>query len=331
MLNIAVAGGTSPTLGKALVNALRASRAGHRIIILSSRRVIDQQPTADISIRTVDYADVSNLYYALSDVDILISVLKIPGPEWVTYQMNLLRAAITAGVKRFAPSEFELGPAADGAVDVLAGKLVVWEACRTAMEMGEIACARFSCGMFMNYLGLGSQWGAEATHGLEDGPMIWDVEHMTAEVPMKSGGYNDGHGAGHGPGAMVTLTEIGDVGRFVAAACELPSWPADGELGMYGEVVRADAVVAAIERVRGWPMTGVTWAERTDYLERAEHVEGIGRDPSEIRAKMVAQILVAACEGRAIVQGRLNELCPSVRPVDLEEYLVRAWGSRWSG
>lgn len=325
MPTIAIAGGTSPTLGTAIVNALRASGAGHRIVILSSRRASDPHPASDTSVRTVDYADVSVLYYALSDVDILISVLKVPGPEWTTYQINLLQAAITAGVKRFAPSEFELGPQADGAVDVLVGKTAVWNACRAAMEKGEIVCARFSCGMFLNYLGLGSQRVVDAMHGLDDAPIIWDVKNMTAELPTVYHENQEAHDEVVGLGATLTLTEIGDVGRFVAAACELPTWPADGDLGMVGETISVGEVTRAIERVRRRPMTVVTQAGRSEYAERAARIDGIGRDREEIRAKMVAQILVVACEGRGVVNGRLNELCSGVKPVGMEEYLRRVW------
>lgn len=321
MPNIAIAGGTSPTLGTAIVNALLASSANHLITILSSRPARDDHLPPSVSIRTVNYDDISNLYYALSDVDILISVLKVPGPEWVTYQLNLLRAAIAAGVKRFSPSEFELGPVADGDVDILAGKLAVWDACRTAMEKREIICARFSCGMFMNYLGLGSRRGVGATHGLEDAPIIWDVGNMAVELPLAN--Y-----AGGGKGAILTMTEIGDVGRFVAAACELPldAWPETGDFGMVGETVQVEEVARVIERVRERELAVVSWADKAEYQRRADDIEGFGTNSQEIRGKMVAQILSVTCDGKAVVNSRLNELCPWVRPTRVEEYLRGVWG-----
>jgi hypothetical protein len=57
-----------------------------------------------------------------------MSVIKIPGPEWATYQIGLLNAAKTDGIKRFAPAESETSPLSDGRIDIIAGKTPVWEA-----------------------------------------------------------------------------------------------------------------------------------------------------------------------------------------------------------
>ena len=136
--------------------------------------------------------------------------------------MNLLNAAKEAGVKRFAPSEYENGPLADGKVDILGLKPPVWEAC----EKSGLECARLCCGMFMNYLALGEDLQGdkrdELLHGFEDEPVIWDVKNRKAELPVKDDGTFPKH----------TLTEIGDIGRFVAAACELPLGKWDSTMSM---------------------------------------------------------------------------------------------------
>lgn len=141
MVKIAIAGGTSPTLGRSIVNAI--SQTTNTPVILTRQSPNAPSTKYGAEVKQVDYADHGSLVDALRDTHTIISVLKIPGPEWATYQINLLEAAKAAGAKRFAPSEFENGPEADGRVDILGLKPVVWQKC---VESG-LECARFSGGM----------------------------------------------------------------------------------------------------------------------------------------------------------------------------------------
>ena len=119
MVLIAVAGGTSPTLGHAIVRAILEDGT-NTPIILSSRPAPPDGKCHGAEVRQVDYTSQSFLVRALQGVHTVISVLKIPGPDWALYQNRLVKAAKEAGVKRFAPSEFGLGPEANDRVDVFA-------------------------------------------------------------------------------------------------------------------------------------------------------------------------------------------------------------------
>lgn len=141
MVKIAIAGGTSPTLGRSIVTAIAQTTNTPIVLTRQSPKAPTSKYGAEV--RQVDYIDEQSLFNSLRDIHTVISVLKIPGPEWVTYQINLLYAAKRAGVRRFAPSEFENGPDADGRVDILGLKPVVWKEC---VESG-LECARFSGGM----------------------------------------------------------------------------------------------------------------------------------------------------------------------------------------
>ena len=145
MVIIAVAGGTSPTLGRSIVSAIAQTKNTPVILTRQSPNAPRSQYGAEV--RQVDYTNHKSLVEAVQGVHTVISVLKIPGPEWSTYQINLLNAAKTAGVKRFAPSEFENGPLADGKVDILGLKPIVWKEC----EASGLECARFSGGMYVQY------------------------------------------------------------------------------------------------------------------------------------------------------------------------------------
>jgi hypothetical protein len=61
-----------------------------------------------------------------------------------------------------------------------------------------------------------------------------------------SGDVND-----DGTSPRITLTEVGNIGRFVAAACELPGRSWKENMSMVGETLTVAQVTQAIEGVTG--------------------------------------------------------------------------------
>jgi hypothetical protein len=247
-------------------------------------------------------------------------VLKIPGPEWLEYQLNLLRAAEEAGVKRFAPSEFENGPLLDGKVDLLGLKPPMWQAC----EASSLECARFSGGMFMNYLGIGNDFGddekrkLDVMQGFVDVPVIWDIAGSVAEVPVKADGSTP----------TITMIDIRDIGRFVAAACILPDGKWESSMEMVGETINLDEVTGLIEEVTGKKMKREP-VGKSELHCRANSIEGIGTSREEMVTKMVSQINMATIEervGMCVLNPTVNGMCPDVRPRSVREFLVSCWG-----
>ncbi|KAL9131685.1 MAG: hypothetical protein Q9217_000426 [Psora testacea] len=318
MATIAVAGGTSPTLGRSIVKAI--GQTPNKAIILSREngsKFSGSDKVHGAEVRYVNYSSHDSLVRALGGVETVISVLKIHGPEFRDYQINLLNAAKDAGVKRFAPSEFELGPLADGAVDALGLKPPIWEACHAS----GLECARFSCGMFMNYLSLGSDRldsevkKDQMLYGLEDEPIIWNVRDRNAELPLKD---DDTY-------PKITLTEISDIGKLVAAACELPLGSWKPAMGMVGETIAVDEVVELLHAKIGGSFD-VTTVNRSDLLRRAASTKGLGSNRAEIVSKMVSQLVLVMLEdkeGMAILEPTVNRLCPQVKPCSVAEYLSR--------
>jgi hypothetical protein len=315
---IAIAGGTSPTLGRSIVTAIKDTP--NTPIILTRKSSKPSSTTVEgVEVRPVDYIDHASLVEALKGVHTVISVLKIPGPEWLEYQVNLLRAAVDAGVKRFAPSEFENGPLMDGKVDLLGLKPPMWQQC----EASSLECTRFSGGIFMNYLGIGKDFGydeerqQDVMQGFVDVPVIWDIAAGIAEVPVKSDGTTP----------KITMTEIGDIGRFVAAACMLPDGKWQTSMEMVGETVDVDEVTEMIEAVTGKTMERRP-VDTVVLQQRADTMEGIGDSREEIVTKMISQINIAAIEdqvGMCVLHPTVNELCPQVRPISVKEYLSKCW------
>ena len=191
-------------------------------------------------------------------------------------------------------------------------KPAVWQACLQS----RLEVARFSGGMFMNYLALGS--GREdAEQGLVDAPIIWDIPGGRVEMPVKD----------DCTAPKLTMTSLKDIGRFVAAACELPEGRWEESMEMVGETVAMDEVTAVIEEVTG-RRVAVSKVGREELRRRAESIEGIGGTREAILTKMVAEINLLALEekeGMCLLRPVVNELCPDVKPVSVREMVQRAW------
>ncbi|CAO2652030.1 Nn.00g003130.m01.CDS01 [Neocucurbitaria sp. VM-36] len=257
MITVAVAGGTSPGLGRSVVTAIQRYPNQLKVVVLSRQALKAPEWLEEIrvEVRKVDYSSEDSLYDALQDV---ICVLLAADGTWASTQKNLLKAGLRAGVSRFAPAEFGVGPRAARHVTMFQPSLEVMAACREAKQKyTDFEYAGFHVGLFMNYLGYGAPDEKAATHEMRDTwVFVWDVKNMKADIPLSK----------EIEVPRMTMTEIGDVGRFVAAACLLPkgSWRED--FSMAGDTLKIDEIVKIIEKVRGGLMA-VTYRqyEEIDY------------------------------------------------------------------
>jgi hypothetical protein len=212
--------------------------------------------------------------------------------NWVEVQRNLLAASVRAGVKRFAPSEFAAGVNAAKTIDGL----------RPTLE-----------GLFMNYLGFGAPNNEEeAVHGIAfEWPVIWDMKNMKAKIPLSPDGNIP----------RLSLTEIGDVGRFTAAACLLPTGAWKEEFNFAGETIRMDEVVKIIEKVRGRNMEVI-------YRPYEQIVKEEAKETIEWPNKfwLQAEIVHARDEaGEGVLEPIHNDMVPQVKPLSVEGYLRKYW------
>lgn len=309
-MKIAVAGGTSPTLGKSITNALNG---GHKPILLSRSPSGPKPSTSNngMETRCVDYTSIASLVNALKDIHTVISVLLIPGPEMETYQLNLLTAAEEAGVKRFAPSEFALPPTAQIDIEFDQIKLRVWERVRRSVEAGRIDAARFPTGMWMNYLAIGCRYNqGEGLAGFREGSFLvhLDEEVPWVEIPvLPDGGY-----------PRLTMTDLRDIGRFVCAAVEMEEPWSGRVLGMAGETMGFGEFVRLCEGYVGK-------VERREVTE-AQLKERLARTPPEDYMKrMETQIALVGCRDSFVVQPTLNALS-HIQPRSIREFMQTCWG-----
>ncbi|EFE43690.1 isoflavone reductase family protein [Trichophyton verrucosum HKI 0517] len=331
MVKVAIAGGSSPTLGHSVVSALLATNGRHTPVILSRKReggspasstaawaVPGSSSTAEVETRYVDYESKDSLVAALHDIDTVISVLLIHDTDtFVNTQIRLLHAAEAAGCRRFAPSEFSGGHKLHFLVDFeREAKLPVWE----AVLQSNIDAALFANGMFMNYLGIGSPEKdgnrAEALAGFAEGPLLFNLVEGWVEVPVvvREGGSVP-------PPAAITMTNIRDIGRFIAAAIDLEEPWGKRELGMAGSTLQFDEIVSLIEKYTGRTMEVRPFTKKQVEERLASPAEGV----LGIIEKLECQLKKVCCDGGITVQPTLNRLCPDVKPMTFEEFLKRYW------
>lgn len=246
----------------------------------------------------------------------VICVLLPKDGTWCDIQLRLLRASLEAGVTRFAPAEFGCGPLATPQIGMLSPQMPVWEACRTAVRDANASgkkfeWAGFHVGLFMNYLGNGCKNETEALAGKsDDGEFIFYMKDMRAKIPLtKNGGI-----------PRMTLTEIGDVGRFVSAACDLPHGDWKQNFGMVGSTVSMDEVVRIIEAVRARKM-------KVEYrsIEEVRKEREACKDEMKVFWLELEEMCAMDEEGKGIIQPVLNERCPNVKAMSMEEYLRKFW------
>ncbi|KAL8735298.1 MAG: hypothetical protein Q9181_002853 [Wetmoreana brouardii] len=189
----------------------------------------------------VNYAEThrQELTFRLAGVGAVISV--VSGAA----QIALIDAAAQAGVRRFAPAEFE-GPASlrpqPDALD--RGKRSALERLRHHQATRGMQYTSFVCGILYERFSPGGmsalEIGVRSGIGAE-GDYLMNISQRRAQIP---------HGA-NGQPATLCLTSAGDVGRFVAAAVSLPNWPP--ELRMRGDRMNVSRLVHIAETVTGIP------------------------------------------------------------------------------
>ncbi|KAI0973051.1 hypothetical protein F4678DRAFT_35991 [Xylaria arbuscula] len=97
--NVALTGATG-NLGPAILKQLLD--AGFNATVLTRKSSTHELPPS-VTVKPVDYDSIESLTAALQGQDAIISTLGFAG---LTKQLNLIQAAVKAGVKRFIPSDF---------------------------------------------------------------------------------------------------------------------------------------------------------------------------------------------------------------------------------
>ncbi|GKU07972.1 hypothetical protein FLAG1_10524 [Fusarium langsethiae] len=307
MVKIAIAGGAG-NVGREVLDALLA-RNRHEIILLSRKDAPEKDIAPGVKWFKTDYQHVDELAKLLEGVHTILSFMSVaPGDTAAGAQQKLIDAAVRAGVKRFAPSEW-----ASSKLD----HFPWYEFKRVAREyLAEINKDK-KCGLFTNYM----------TYPYKSS------KHITMfELPIN---FNDCRALLVDDGeAVLSLITAQDVAKVTALAVESEEeWPIVS--GMKGSDITLNDLVALGEKVRGKPFTVeklkskdlLAGEVRAPWLPLPEHPSIPVTVRKELAANMVKGVLLGFQDGAFQVSDEWNKLLPDFKFTQPTEFLIKAWAS----
>ncbi|KLJ08186.1 hypothetical protein EMPG_09954 [Blastomyces silverae] len=308
MVKVAVAGGSGQVACE-VIDALVASKQ-HDITMAPATGI-----APGINWKVVDYDNKTQLIEALQGVHILLSFIQILSDPNQESQKNLIDAAISAGVKRFAPSEY----GSKGTVDMpwWSGKEKIREYLKEVNEMeNKLEYTLFQPGLFLDYLAFPHK---TAKH-LDPLQTVFDFENRRAIVV-------DGH-----EDAIMTLTTVADLAAIVAQAVDYKGkWPSVS--GIRGKRVTVSQLLEIGKRVQGCSFTidKVKIADLTAGrlitswgLKSVHHA--VSEDQALDMLKTVSiGILLSSSKGAWDSSDEMNQLFPEYEFTSAEHFLERVW------
>ncbi|OQV08770.1 hypothetical protein CLAIMM_12993 [Cladophialophora immunda] len=313
MVRIALAGGTG-NVGREVLDGLVA-KGSHEIIVFSRSDASKLGPPGVETVQ-VDYNDKAGLVEHLQGVHTVLSFIVSHLDPDGTAQKNLVDASISAGVRRFAPSEWALG--SNSGNPLYASKDRVHEYLQQVNKDKKVLeYCLFQPGLFLEYLG----FPHASTRHVQLFCTPWDLEHRRAIIPADAD-------------FPLTLTTVADMVNVVVAAIDYEgAWPERG--GISGNAFMNSEFLKLAESVRG-PMAveAVPKAQledasfNTSWLPPADH-PAIPPEMREAFAKqIVAGVLLAALNGGFGVGDEWNQLLPDLRMTKAEDWLSDIWAGK---
>ncbi|KAL8822621.1 MAG: hypothetical protein Q9191_006644 [Dirinaria sp. TL-2023a] len=332
MVKIAIAGG-SGQVAREVIDALLATRK-HEITVLSRKEASIKDALPRVHWRVVDYNNQPDLVEALRGIHTLLSFLQLLSDPESKSQKNLIDAAIAAGVKRFAPSEY--GSAGIMNMPWWTGKESTRQYLRKVNENRKVRghcntrtlklkCVQvleyifFQPGLFLDYLAFPYK---TAKH-IEPLQSIFDYQSCRAIVV-------DSH-----ENAIVTLTTAADVAAVVARAVGYEGvWPEIG--GINGNKVTFSRIIEIGEKIRGRPFT--IEKVRSEDLEAGtlntswglekRHRAVSEEQQDDILKTVSIGMLLSSAKGAWNVSDEINQLFPDYEFDDIEDFLARVWNGK---
>ncbi|KAF0639729.1 hypothetical protein FPSE5266_05437 [Fusarium pseudograminearum] len=308
---VAVVGG-SGNLGREVIDSILA-RGSYEVVILSRGAEVADLPKG-VAWRQVDYDDKPALVNAMKGIDTVLSFLAIFDTN-VAFELHkkLIDAAIEAGVRRFAPSEW--ATASNSGVAHYKYKDEVRKYLEEVnSNQQKIEYCLFQPGFFTDYFG----HPHATTKHFGTFYMFADFQNRRAIISEDSD-------------APITLTTVQDMSRLVAQALEYNGvWPTVG--GMQGTVTTVSGLIALGEKLRGpFKIEKIsnealeTRNVTTSWYPVVEH-HGV---PEEMREQVSKGVLVEYVAGlkRGVwtVSDEWNKLLPDFEFTSAESYLKGIW------
>ncbi|KAF7166899.1 hypothetical protein CNMCM5623_000436 [Aspergillus felis] len=315
MVKVAVAGGSSKGVAREVIEALISQK--HDVIVLSrnKRRTPAHEVTPGVDWAQVDYNNPKELEESLRGVHTLLSFVVIQDDPRSTAQKNLIDAAVRAGVKRFAPSEW-------ATLEHMRWYAYKEETRRYLEELNRqqtvLEYTLFQPGLFINYLTIPFK---SAAH-LHQTELPFDFNNRRVIVPEN---YDQ---------IYVTLTTVQDLAQVVARAISFEGkWPVVG--GVKGTDISLNQLISLGEKVRGGQpfqietvkardLESGTWS--ASWTPRFSHPAIPPELVSDTLSKtVVSGILLGISAGCFKVSDEWNRLLHDYEFTTAEDFLTEAW------
>jgi hypothetical protein len=290
---VVIAGGTG-CVGQNIVDAILAT--DKYSVIVFSRRDSLSLIAKGVTVVSVDYNDHKQLVQALQDVHTIISCIADLNESCRDAQLALLKAALAAGVKRFAPSEWA-GPSEKNTAIELYTRIkrpVV-----DAVKNSGIEYTLFFNGLFMDYFANPQK----SNPYLEPMAFGVDINQCTAWF------------AGTGD-ELINVTLLEDMAKFVAASLDMETWqPHSGVIGSrtsWNEIVRLG------EKIRG---------HKFDVKRQTiEEILATKKpDSTDLLDSFYQDAMVQFAQGEVEYQPTLNECFPQIKLTKIDEFIEKWW------
>ncbi|KAI0965070.1 NAD(P)-binding protein [Xylaria arbuscula] len=316
MVKVVVAGG-SGQVAREVVDALVATKK-HDITIFGRGKAPTTTIASNVKWQAVDYDDKGALVEALRGVHTVLSFVQLLSDPGQKAQKNLIDASISAGVKRFAPSEY--GSRGTDNMAWWQGKQKVREYLKEVNEgQAAIEYTLFQPGLFLDYLA----FPYKTSKYVDPLQTVFDFKNRRALVV-------DGH-----ENAMMTFTTVADAAVVIAQAVSYDGkWPTTG--GIRGNRVSISQILEIGSRVRGRPfMVEKVKAEdleagelKTSWSLEAVH-QAVPDDQAQALLKAVCiGTLLSSSKGAWDSSDEMNQLFPEYKFTSIEEFLLEVWGGK---
>ncbi|KAI1409445.1 NAD(P)-binding protein [Hypoxylon sp. FL1857] len=312
MVKVAVAGG-SGQVSQEVIDALLSSKK-HQVTVLSRKKApAPTQIAPELHWQTVDYNDKNGLVDALRGTHTLLSFVQTLSDPDQKSQKNLIDAAIAAGVKRFAPSEYGSKTTID--MSWQQGKERVREYLEQVNRKGNVLeYTLFQPGLLLDYLA----YPYKTAKHVDPLQTIFDFQNKRAIVV-------DGH-----EDAIMTLTTVADLAAVVARAVDYEgTWPRIG--GIRGNRVTFSQIIDIGRRVRGDFTVDKVKVEDLEAgdLKTSWNIEAIHQAVSSDQASALLKavsigILLSSSKGAWDISDEMNQLS-GYEFTRIEDFLAKVW------
>ncbi|KAI0840136.1 NAD(P)-binding protein [Hypoxylon sp. FL0890] len=311
MVKIAIAA-ASGQLAREIIDKLVEAQK-HEIIALVRKDPAQLPSLPGVKWIQTTYGDKSELVRLFQGVETVLSLFPVHFDVGNATQKRLIDAAVEAGVKRFAPSEWATGVKLESALEYMpwyAGKVEVAHYLENLnKEKKVIEYSRFQVGVFMDYLGHPHQTSKHVTTV----PVQFNFEKQHAT--LIEGSLDD----------VVVWTTVQDIAGVVAQAVEYKGeWPAIG--GISGSRVTNGEMLRLGEAI-GKPFT-VDWLKMED-IESGDMTNAVdlrSATPEETQAFLdsaIRRISAAISRGAYDVTDEWNKILPDYQFTTVGDFVKK--------